>query len=86
MWAPAAMNGHLSACGSAMAAGERRWDMRVGNNVLRVPQVRDGSYFPKVIRDARPFARADNSMGDSARAARAERIEERNAGHCLSVP
>jgi putative transposase len=37
---------------------ERRWDTRVGSIVLRVPRVRDGSYFPSLLEPRRRAERA----------------------------
>ena len=37
---------------------ERRWDTRVGSIALRVPRVRDGSYFPTLLEPRRRAERA----------------------------
>ena len=37
---------------------ERRWDRRVGSSQLRVPRVRDGSYFPSLLEPRRRAERA----------------------------
>lgn len=37
---------------------ERRWDTRVGSIALRVPRVRDGSYFPSLLEPRRRAERA----------------------------
>jgi putative transposase len=37
---------------------ERRWDTRVGSIALRVPRVRDGSYFPSLLQPRRRAERA----------------------------
>src|SRR5258707_14691377 len=37
---------------------ERRWDTRVGSMQLRVPRVRDGSYFPTLLEPRRRAERA----------------------------
>lgn len=37
---------------------ERRWDTRVGSLTLRVPRVRDGSYFPSLLEPRRRAERA----------------------------
>ncbi len=37
---------------------ERRWDTRVGSIHLRVPRVRDGSYFPSLLEPRRRAERA----------------------------
>jgi transposase-like protein len=37
---------------------ERRWDTRVGSITLRVPRVRDGSYFPSLLEPRRRAERA----------------------------
>ena len=37
---------------------ERRWDTRVGSLTLRVPRVRDGSYFPALLEPRRRAERA----------------------------
>ncbi len=37
---------------------ERRWDTRVGSISLRVPRVRDGSYFPSLLEPRRRAERA----------------------------
>jgi putative transposase len=37
---------------------ERRWDTRVGSSALRVPRVRDGSYFPSLLEPRRRAERA----------------------------
>ena len=37
---------------------ERRWDTRVGSLTLRVPRVRDGSYFPTLLEPRRRAERA----------------------------
>ncbi len=37
---------------------ERRWDTRVGSITLRVPRVRDGSYFPTLLEPRRRAERA----------------------------
>src|SRR5690348_17836328 len=37
---------------------ERRWDTRVGSIQLRVPRVRDGSYFPALLEPRRRAERA----------------------------
>src|SRR5579871_23808 len=37
---------------------ERRWDTRVGSIQLRVPRVRDGSYFPRLLEPRRRAERA----------------------------
>src|SRR5690348_16072158 len=37
---------------------ERRWDTRVGTVELRVPRVRDGSYFPALLEPRRRAERA----------------------------
>ena len=37
---------------------ERRWDTRVGSIALRVPRVRDGSYFPTLLEPRRRTERA----------------------------
>jgi transposase-like protein len=38
---------------------ERRWDTRVGSIALRVPRVRDGSYFPSLLE---PRRRAERGL------------------------
>src|SRR5262245_57763419 len=37
---------------------ERRWDTWVGSMALRVPRVRDGSYFPRLLEPRRRAERA----------------------------
>jgi putative transposase len=37
---------------------ERRWDTRVGSLTLRIPRVRDGSYFPSLLEPRRRAERA----------------------------
>ena len=43
---------------SATGTRERRWDTRVGSITLRVPRVRDGSYFPSLLEPRRRAERA----------------------------
>src|SRR6185437_507253 len=44
--------------GERNGARERRWDTRVGSVSLRVPRVRDGSYFPSLLEPRRRAERA----------------------------
>jgi putative transposase len=44
--------------GERNGARERRWDTRVGSLSLRVPRVRDGSYFPSLLEPRRRAERA----------------------------
>lgn len=44
--------------GERNGARERRWDTRVGSITLRVPRVRDGSYFPSLLEPRRRAERA----------------------------
>lgn len=44
--------------GERNGARERRWDTRVGSLTLRVPRVRDGSYFPSLLEPRRRVERA----------------------------
>lgn len=44
--------------GERNGARERRWDTRVGSIALRVPRVRDGSYFPSLLEPRRRAERA----------------------------
>lgn len=44
--------------GERNGSRERRWDTRVGSITLRVPRVRDGSYFPSLLEPRRRAERA----------------------------
>jgi putative transposase len=44
--------------GERNGSRERRWDTRVGSLTLRVPRVRDGSYFPSLLEPRRRAERA----------------------------
>jgi putative transposase len=44
--------------GERNGSRERRWDTRVGSISLRVPRVRDGSYFPSLLEPRRRAERA----------------------------
>ena len=44
--------------GERNGSRERRWDTRVGSITLRVPLVRDGSYFPSLLEPRRRAERA----------------------------
>lgn len=44
--------------GERNGARDRRWDTRVGSITLRVPRVRDGSYFPRLLEPRRRAERA----------------------------
>jgi putative transposase len=44
--------------GERNGSRERRWDTRVGSIELRVPRVRDGSYFPSLLEPRRRAERA----------------------------
>ena len=44
--------------GERNGSRERRWDTRVGSITLRVPWVRDGSYFPSLLEPRRRAERA----------------------------
>lgn len=44
--------------GERNGSRERRWDTRVGSLTLRVPRVRDGSYFPSLLEPRRRTERA----------------------------
>jgi putative transposase len=44
--------------GERNGSRERRWDTRVGSLTLRVPRVRDGSYFPALLEPRRRAERA----------------------------
>jgi len=57
---------------------ERRWDTRVGSITLRVPRVRDGSYFPTLLEPRRRAERALVAGGDEGDLDR-ERIDARIA-------
>src|SRR5260370_18526218 len=59
-WERDATNAPRSGLGNAMATAhrERRWDTRVGSMQLRVPRVRDGSYFPTLLEPRRRAERA----------------------------
>jgi putative transposase len=44
--------------GERNGSRERRWDTRVGSMTLRVPRVRDGSYYPSLLEPRRRAERA----------------------------
>src|SRR5262249_17249956 len=44
--------------GERNGSRERRWDTRVGSITLRVPRVREGSYFPSLLEPRRRAERA----------------------------
>src|SRR5690349_22159549 len=44
--------------GERNGSRDRRWDTRVGSLTLRVPRVRDGSYFPALLEPRRRAERA----------------------------
>jgi hypothetical protein len=46
--------------GERTGSRERRWDTRVGSITLRVPRVRDSSYFPSLLE---PRRRAERALG-----------------------
>jgi putative transposase len=48
----------LERTGERNGSRERRWDTRVGSISLRVPRVRDGSYFPSLLEPRRRAERA----------------------------
>lgn len=59
--------------GERNGSRERRWDTRVGSLTLRVPRVRDGSYFPSLLEPRRWAERALVAVVAGRRMSRASR-------------
>ena len=61
---------------------ERRWDTRVGTLDLRVPRVRDGSYFPSLLE---PRTRAERALVATVREAYVQGVSTRRVDHLVQA-
>ncbi len=62
---------------------ERRWDTRMGSLTLRVPRVRDGSYFPRLLE---PRRRAERARGARLTAVALLPAEQGGQRHRVGAP
>lgn len=60
--------------GERNGSRERRWDTRVGSITLKVPRVRDGSYFPSLLE---PRGRAERALVAAVQEAYVQRVSTR---------
>src|SRR5690348_12091018 len=61
---------------------ERRWDTRVGSLTLRVPRVRDGSYFPSLLE---PRRRAERALVAVVQEAYVQGVSTRRGGELVQA-